>query len=150
MQLKKILVAIDGSENSFHVLDFTLDLAEKFSSSVTILNVAEVLPLSVVPQESANYSVSSTAAFAKDIRKIHEDILSKAVSHAKTAKPDVAVSSELREGDAASEIVNVAKDDKFDIIVIGHKASSRVSERFLGSVSEKVAHLSPFPVIIVK
>ena len=56
----------------------------------------------------------------------------------------------LRNGDPAVEIVNVAKDSGFDAIVIGHKGSGMVRERVLGSISEKVAHLAPCPVVIVK
>ena len=56
----------------------------------------------------------------------------------------------LKDGDPAVEIVNFAKDSGFDIIVIGHKGSGKVRERFLGAISEKVAHLAPCPVVIVR
>ena len=144
------MVAVDGSENSDRALDFALDLAEKFSSAVTVLNVSEVLAMGVVPQESTTYSFDNMSILGKDLLKIHEEILSKAVSHAKTVKPDLEVSSILRDGDPAVEIVNVAKDSGFDAIVIGHKGSGMVRERFLGSISEKVAHLASCPVVIVR
>jgi nucleotide-binding universal stress UspA family protein len=150
MLIRNILVAVDGSENSNRALDFALDLAEKFGSAVMVLNVSEVLAMGVVPQESTTYSFENMSILGKDLRKIHEEILSKAVSHAKTVKPDLAVSSMLRDGDPALEIVNVAKDSGFDAIVIGHKSSGMVRERFLGSISEKVAHLAPCPVVIVR
>ncbi|MEM1607544.1 MAG: universal stress protein [Candidatus Bathyarchaeia archaeon] len=37
--IKRILVAIDGSEHAYKALDFALDLAEKYSATVTIINV---------------------------------------------------------------------------------------------------------------
>ena len=150
MLIRNILVAVDGSENSNRALDFGLDLAEKFGSSVMVLNVSEVLAMGVVPQESTTSSFDSMSILGKDLRNIHEEILSKAVSHAKAVKPDLVVSSMLRNGDPAVEIVNVAKDSGFDAIVIGHKGSGMVRERVLGSISEKVAHLAPCPVVIVK
>lgn len=150
MLLRKILVAVDGSENSDNALDFALGLAEKFSSAILILNVSESPVMGVVPQESTSYPVGNMAVFAKDFLKIHEQILSKAVSHAKEAKPDLAISSMLKEGEPALEIVNVAKEGGFDVIVVGHKGMGRVAERFLGAVSEKVAHLATCPVIIVR
>ena len=131
-------------------LDFALDLAEKFSSALTILNVSEVLAMGVVPQESATYSFDNMSIISKDLLKIHEEILNKAVSHAKVVTPDLEVSSMLRDGDPANEIVNVAKDSGFDMIVIGHKGSGMMRERVLGRISEKVAHLAPCPVVIVK
>jgi nucleotide-binding universal stress UspA family protein len=56
----------------------------------------------------------------------------------------------LREGDPALEIVGESKDEGFDIIVVGHHGLGRVRELFLGNISEKVAHLAPCPVVIVK
>lgn len=150
MLIRNILVAVDGSENSNKALDFGLDLAEKFGSAVMVLNVSEVLAMGVVPQESTTYSFDNMSILGKDLRNIHEEILSKAVSHAKAVKPDLVVSSMLRNGDPAVEIVNIAKDSGFDAIVIGHKGSGMVRERVLGSISEKVAHLAPCPVVIVK
>ena len=150
MLIKNILVAVDGSENSDRSLDFALDFAEKFGSAVTVLNVSEVLAMGVIPQELTTYSFDNMSILGKDFRKIHEEILSKAVSHAKMVKPELVVSSMLRDGDPAIEIVNVAKDNSFDVIVIGHKGSGMMRERVLGSISEKVAHLAPCPVVIVR
>lgn len=146
---RKVLVAVDGSENSDRALDLALNLGEKYDSDIMILNVSGSLAMGVVPESTA-YSSGSLATFAKDLRKIHEEILSKAVAHAKMVKPDLAISSMLKEGDPALEIVTVAKEGGFDAVVVGHKGLGRVKELFLGSTSEKVAHLAPCPVIIVR
>jgi nucleotide-binding universal stress UspA family protein len=148
--IRNVLVAFDGSENSDRALDFALDLGEKYNAAVTVLNVSEPPSIGVVPQEPTAYSGSSMAVFAKDLRKLHEEILSKAVARAKAVKPDLAISWQLREGDPALEIVDVAKEGGFDVIVVGHKGMGRVKEFFLGSISEKVAHLAPCPVVIVR
>jgi nucleotide-binding universal stress UspA family protein len=150
MFVESILVAVDGSENSVRALDFALDMAEKYVSSVMILNVFDMLAVGVVPQESTAYSIGNMTTLGRDMRKIHEEILSKAVSHAKDFKPDLTISSMLRDGEPAVEIVNFAKDNGFDVIVLGHKGMGKLRERFLGSISEKVAHSAPCSVIIVK
>jgi nucleotide-binding universal stress UspA family protein len=150
MLIRNVLVGVDGSENSDRALDFALDLAEKFGASVTILNVSESLAMSGVPQESFAYPSGSTAVLAKDLRAIQNEIISKNVSHARAVKPNLAVSSMLKEGDPALEIVNAAKDGGFDVIVVGHRGTGRMRERLLGSISEKVAHNAPCPVVIVK
>jgi nucleotide-binding universal stress UspA family protein len=150
MVIRNILVGVDGSENSDRALDFALDLAEKFNASILILNVSESLAMGAVPGESLAYSGGNTAVFGKDLRKIHDEILSRNVARAKAVKPNVAVSSMLKEGDPALEIVNAAKEDSFDVIVVGHRGLGKLKELFLGSISEKVAHLAPCPVIIVR
>ena len=103
-----------------------------------------------VPMEPTTISGDSMVVFAKDLWKFHEEILSKAVAHAKTVKPAVAVLPKLRDGDTALEIVAAAKEGGFDVIVVGHSGSGRMREVFLGNVSEKVAHLAPCPVIIIR
>jgi nucleotide-binding universal stress UspA family protein len=148
--ISNVLVAVDGSENSDRALDFALELAEKFSAAVTVLNVGESPAMGAVPLEPTSVSGDSMVIFANDLRKFHEEILSKAVAHAKKVKPDVAVASRFRDGDPALEIVAEAKEGGFDVVVVGHRGQSRVRELFLGNISEKVAHLAPCPVVIVR
>ncbi len=143
-------MAVDGSENSERALDFALDLAEKYGAAVTVLNVAESPVMGAVPIEPTAVSGESMVLFAKDLRKFHEEILSKATSRASKAKPGISVSSKLREGDPALEIVAEAKEGRFDLVAIGHRGMGRVREIFLGNISEKVAHLAPCPVVIVR
>ena len=150
MLLKKVLVAIDGSENSGRALDFAVGISEKFDASVLILNVSEAISYNPNPAETMTSSNASMATVATDVSKIHEGILNKAVARAKAAAPGLAVSSMQRQGDAATEIVTVAKEGGFDVVVLGHKGLGKVKEFFMGSVSSKVAHLAPCPVVIVK
>jgi nucleotide-binding universal stress UspA family protein len=126
--IKSVLVAVDGSENSSRALDFALDLADKYGATLTILNVSESPPMGVVPFEPVTVSGD----------------------RAKELNPKLLISTKLREGDPALEIIAEAKEGKFGILVIGHRGSSRVREIFMGKISEKVSHLTPCPVVIVK
>jgi nucleotide-binding universal stress UspA family protein len=150
MQLNNILVAVDGSANSDRALDFALGLSEKFGAALAILNVSESLSMNAVPAEQSASSGASMASIAKDVGKIHEEVLRKAVARAREVKPGLVVSSIIRQGDPAAEIVNAAKEGGFDVIVVGHKGMGKVREFFMGTISEKVAHLAICPVIIVK
>ena len=142
-------MGVDGSENSDRALDFALDLAEKFNASITILHVSESLAMEAIPQESIAYSGGNTAALSKDLRQIYDEMLSRSVARAKAVKPNLSISSLLKVGDPALEIVNTAKEGGFDVIAVGHRGSGKKRELFLGGISEKVAHLTPCPLIIV-
>jgi nucleotide-binding universal stress UspA family protein len=147
----KILVVVDGSENSDRALDFALDIAEKYGVALMILNVSEPPAMGAVPMEPTSVSGESMVMFGKDLLKIHEEILRKAVAHAKIVKPEIAISSILREGDPAREIVALAKEEGVDLVVVGHECAGRVKEFFgLGGISEKVAHLAPCSVVIIR
>jgi nucleotide-binding universal stress UspA family protein len=147
--IKKVLVAVDGSENALRALGFALDLAEKYAASVLILNVFQLPAVSTSPNDPLVYS-SSRAAFIKDLQKVHEETLAKAVDEAKRLKPDLEIAAELRTGEPAAQIVEAAKEGSFDVIVVGHRGLSRLSEVFLGGVSERIAHLASCAVLIVK
>jgi nucleotide-binding universal stress UspA family protein len=152
MNITKVLVAIDESENSDRALKFALGLSEKFEAAITILNVSESLAINPNAAETMSSSTASMAEVAKDISKIHENFLSKAVAKAKSEKSSLEISSIQKQGDTAIEIVQTAKDGGFEIIVVGHRGQGkrRVQEFLMGSISEKVAHLAPCPVVIVK
>lgn len=147
----KILVAVDGSQNSDRALDFALDIAEKHGAALTVLNVSEPPAIGAVPMEPTAVSGESMVIFGKDLLKIHEEILRKAVAHAKIVKPEISVSTKLREGNPVLEIVSFAKEEGVDLVVVGHQGVGRVKEFFgLGGISEKVAHLAPCSVVIVR
>lgn len=146
--IKKILVAIDGSEHADKALEFTLDLAEKYSATVTIINVFQV-PMPGYLGEPFAYPIA-LADFTKEVKAVHEKILSKALKRAKELKSNLKISTMLKEGRPADEIVETAKEGNFDLIVMGHRGLGKVKEFFLGSVSDRVADEAHCPVLIVK
>jgi nucleotide-binding universal stress UspA family protein len=56
--IKKVLVAVDGSENSFRALRFALDLAEKYAASVLIVNILQFPAIYTNPNDKLVYSGS--------------------------------------------------------------------------------------------
>jgi len=62
----------------------------------------------------------------------------------------VAVEYRLCLGNAAAEIVALAKDEKCDLIVIGTHGRSGVGRLLLGSVAEAVLRRAPCPVLTLK
>jgi nucleotide-binding universal stress UspA family protein len=146
----KVLVAVDGSENSARALDFALDFAEKFGAELTVINVTESSAAASVPPEISAYPSETMVVVARDLRRYHEGLLEKILLKAKAAKPNVAVSTLLRDGNPANEIIAAAKEGNFDVVVVGHRGVSKVRELFLGSISEKVSHSLACTVIIVK
>ena len=68
----------------------------------------------------------------------------------KETKPNLKVSTKILEGRPADKIVETAKDDKTDLIVMGSRGIGGIREFFLGSVSDRVADEATCPVLIVK
>ncbi|MGE5556189.1 MAG: universal stress protein [Methanocella sp.] len=141
--VSNVLVAVDGSENSNRGLDFALEFAEKYGANLTIINVTE-------SSAAAAYAGDGMVSIARDLRKFHEEILNKALERAKTTHPAVSVSTSLREGDASNEIVNVANEGNFDVVILGHRGLGKVKGMLLGSISEKVTRSLACTVILVR
>jgi nucleotide-binding universal stress UspA family protein len=76
-------------------------------------------------------------------------ILSKADEKVKKEKPYLKVSTKLETGDPGEKIVETAKRENFDIIVMGRRGLGR-AEYALGSVSSNVADNAPCPVLLVR
>jgi nucleotide-binding universal stress UspA family protein len=158
----KILVGVDGSVGSEKALNYALEIADKFSASVLILNVFQMHPGVEYPPNMAQLTPSSgnsqapidsppnMASIVRDFRKVHEAVLSKAKERATKLKPNLRITAELKEGDAQSQIVETAANGEFDLIVIGHREDSKIKELFLGSTSERVAHRAKCAVLIAK
>jgi len=150
-----ILVAVDGSEHSKKALNYALDLVEKFDGKITLTHVyASVLPLGPPldtvsgPALTPPASAVVAAKIAENEKQMGKRILDEAERVAKEG--GISVDKVLREGDAVREIVAVAQEGKFDLIVMGHRGMSKLKEFLLGSVSEGVSHKAPCPVLIVK
>ncbi len=147
--ITKILVAIDGTDSGNRALDFGLDLAEKYSASVKILNVLNTPPVYSASTDAMTIS-ADTALLVKDLRKVHESILERALERAVNFKPHVQVKTELREGNPPDQIVLTAIEEGFDVIVIGQGDQSKARKFFLGSTSQRVANAAQCTVLIVK
>ena len=160
--ITKILVGVDGSKNSEKALDYALEVADKFSASILILNVFQPPPefgyqANMSSQFSASGNPQDTIgnqpnlfAFIKDLQKVHEAILSKAGERAIKLKPGLKITTELKEGNTPSQIIETAANGGFDLIVVGHMGESGIKEFLLGSTSERVAHQARCAVLVVK
>lgn len=147
--INKILIALDGSDPANKALNFALDIAEKFSAEVLIVTVVHetflpyiAIPGSIVPPTLANFS--------EELKESHEIVLKEALEESKKRNPDLKISTKLFKGHASDVIVESAKEEKVDLIVVGSRGLSGVKRFFLGSVSHNVAHHCECPVLIVK
>jgi nucleotide-binding universal stress UspA family protein len=142
--IEKMMIAVDGSKTANKALDYALSLAEKCGAEVQIISVVQTIG-SVTPSPQLVY-----ASFIYDLEKSVETVLAEAVKVAEEKTPDLKVSTRLLRGRPADEIVRLAKEEGFDIIVLGSRGLGGTEELFLGSVSDRVADKAECPVLIVK
>ena len=146
---KKILVAIDGSNLAYESLDYALDLARKYSAEVMVLTVIQ-MPSDIMLEQGAVFTPISSQSYREKLENYHKEILSEVAKRAKKSSPQIHFTTKLVEGRPADKIVETAKLESSDLIVIGSRGLGGIKEFFLGSVSDRVADEAPCPVLIVK
>ncbi len=138
-KIKKILVPLDGSSNSFRGLDTAINMARQCHATITGLYVAGIVKPRIGEPVSA-------------LEKILLDHAQKIMKKAKlkAAKKGILFFDMVSYGDEEKRIVDVAEKKNFDLIVIGSRGMGAAKEIFLGSTSNYVLHKSKKPVLIVK
>lgn len=146
--MKKILLATDGSEHSLHAARVLGDLiAGQPEAQVTVLHVAHVPQSFYITDENGN-KVTPEVPMDVMIRRSAEPILRRTLSA--LGLPEAQSVVEVQVGDPAEEIVDLARLEGYEMIVMGNRGLSHVKELLMGSVSHKVLHTAPCPVLIVR
>lgn len=144
--VKNILVAVDGSEYSKKALEFACEMADRFDSALHILHIPQGAAADrVMVLGGASVMVHASEEVIQEAgKKLMEEAL-KIASDSSRSK----VTTELRGGDPAQEIIASAAEQDADCIVIGSRGLGDFGGLLLGSVSHKVNHAAPCTCITV-
>ena len=138
---ENILLAVDGSEHSLHAARVASDLAQAMKSQTLRIVVAfEPIPVHLgepFMQETINARLSEAEAIAQ-----------KAVESVGTIS--AAIYTETLEGNPAEVILEMAKAQNSNVIVMGSRGLGKLAGLLLGSTSQKVVSRAPCPVLIVR
>ena len=139
----KVLLANDGSEQSDEATRFLRRFPHIENLEVTVLNCF-VTPTYAINETSADWIVefrNIADVGAKDIQTRTKDILK---------DTNVQLHFVTNEGHAGYEIVDYAKKNGFDLIMLGATGHSMLSRILLGSVSDYVATHAHCSVLVVR
>ncbi|MFK7809315.1 MAG: universal stress protein [Saprospiraceae bacterium] len=136
--MKKILIPVDFSSNSLSAMEYGLQLAKEFGISVTLI-------YSFDKQQPGNIMSSVRKILEEEAQIEMRNIL----SDAKKIAPDVPIDTLIAKGQAANEIIETAKGKDYDLIIMGTKGASGLTEIFIGSVANRVIAAAEVPTIVV-
>lgn len=137
ISLKKIIVATDFSYASSALISFASALAHRFHSEVI---VAHAIPDAALLPESAAFSPGESESAAK--QKIAE-ILRRA------ELDEVNVHGRLMKGDAATEILRIAREEFADLLIVGTHGHRGFRHFLIGSVCEEIVRRAACPVLTI-
>jgi nucleotide-binding universal stress UspA family protein len=141
----RLLVAVDGSEQSDNALAHAVRLAAETDGSVTIVHAVDptVQEVADAPPNGGDRLVVEDE---EDAEARADRILAAAVE---TVGDRVPVTTELLHGDPREVVPDLAASEGYDEIVVGHRGLSERQERVLGSVAKSLVEHSPVPVTVV-
>ncbi|HQT90784.1 MAG TPA: universal stress protein [Candidatus Kryptobacter bacterium] len=144
VSLKKILVPQDFSEYSLHALKYAVTFAELFKSELIILHIVEPI---VYPADFS-FGQVSIPAMEEEIRKHSEEQLNELVEREIPA--GIKATPMIRVGKPFIEIVEVAKGENADLIVISSHGRTGMDHVLFGSTADKVVRKAPCPVLTIR
>jgi nucleotide-binding universal stress UspA family protein len=135
-----IIVALDGSEQSVLALEHARAVAERFRSKLILVHA---FPHTSDLRDSMEYN----NLVALRIKKGEEII---ETARKQLGRTSIEVNEELLEGPASEAILSVAATRNADLIVMGSRGMGSLKGMVFGSVSTKVSHYAPCPVMVVR
>ena len=145
IRLNRVLVPTDFSEFSRLAVTYACAMAERFGAQLHVLHVVPD-PAMLVP-EAAVFSVESMQAQSDRLVTDAQKLLRQIPEGSQGSQP---VIRDVRVGAAFLEIIDYAKSQDIDLIVIGTHGRSGLSHILMGSVAERVVRAAPCPVLSVK
>ncbi len=143
--IKDILVPIDFSDTTDKIIAVAIEQALAFNATIHLLHVQ-------VPfVNAALHNMKSSLAYeesSQEIRKYDQEHLDKTAE--KIKNKGISTETTLVNGNPSEEILSYCEANNIDVTIIGSHGHGALNHIILGSVSEKVLHKSPCPVMVVR
>lgn len=142
MVFKKILIAVDDSDCSYKAAQTGFKLAKDLGAEVKLVCVVDEKYLIANPEFRTSYV---------DLYNLHLEQAEKIVNKiSKELAKGVKVEVETPRNNPAAAIIDMTKDWKADLVVMGTHGKSGIAKMFLGSTSQYVIRHLPVPCLIVR
>ena len=142
MTAQRFLVPVDFSEDANQAVEYAIALASKLGARVTLLHVIQLLPLG-----SGDMGVTVPYAYIQDLEA---DVTSRMQAYLERVTAGLEGEIAVVHGVPFQEILETAKTQQIDLIIMGTQGRTGLQHVLMGSVAEKVVRLAPCPVLVVR
>jgi nucleotide-binding universal stress UspA family protein len=143
--VRRIVCAVDFSENSGHGLEYAAALAEAAGAGLTVVHVVEMPPIATDPIVGVVFEPEDyyERLVREGTRHLHDFV------EAHVGEPSL-VTQIVGKGRAPAEILRTADQEAADVIVLGIQGRNAVDRFVFGSTADRVVRHASCPVLTVR
>jgi nucleotide-binding universal stress UspA family protein len=140
MQIKKIVVPVDGSDHSHRATEYAVELAGLTGARILLIHCHRPFP-ALLGEPYFQKAVSTILTHSDELLDPYRQILKSST---------VEFEDRILEGPPGHAICEVAQIEKSDMIIMGSRGHTNLEGLFLGSVTHRVLHAAPCPVLVIR
>lgn len=140
MEETKIVAAIDGSDYSDLVLDKTIQYATLLNASVLLVHCHRKFP-TLLGEPHRNEQIAEIISNAEELVRPYRERLEDV---------DITCENRIMEEPAAAMIVDIARIEESELIVMGSRGLNNLTGLIIGSVTNQVLQSAPCSVLVVR
>ena len=138
---ERILVAYDGSDGAKAALRQSIALATLLRAELHSISVEEHLPYYAASISEVKATKEETDEYFRGLTKQARDL---------AATSGVEMETVIRQGHEVEEIVRMAREGGFHLLVLGYHGHSGIFGRIMGSTAQSIVRLAPCSVLLAK
>lgn len=138
---ENILLAHDGSDGAHRAFEVAVGLASEQKARLSLVSVEEDLPRHAEIMEEINEAKDADDTYFGKL-----GIQAKRQAALRGVQLETIVAS----GHEVKAIVEIAREGRFDLLVVGFTGHSKIYEHLWGGTSQNLTRLAPCSVLVVK
>ena len=145
-KLKKILVALDGSELAEEALDPAVALAAQDGAELHLISVIWQVP----PVSMALASETVISGWIGEEKAKAQEYLDRTADKARARSPNVSVTTHVRRGEVSSTVRAVAEELNVDLVVLTTHGRGALKRSALGSTADRLLRSVERPLLLLR
>ena len=142
----KILIGVDDSAHSRAAVDFVRQMVWPQGTTIQVLTVVQ--PVIATYAEAYVPAPSYVGAFNQESLRHHQETA--AGAERELQREGLGTSAKVLNGDPRTELVEAARSERADLLVVGSHGRTGVAKLLMGSVAAHVVAHAPCSVMVVK
>jgi nucleotide-binding universal stress UspA family protein len=136
--MNRIMIATDGSEGGLAAVETGAELARSSGATATLVYVRDA------------EAPALTDAYSRRSLSLEQQRAERSVAESATRLADsgVAVETAVLAGDPAGKILELAREQRSDLVVVGSRGNGTIAEVLLGRVSGPLVRRADRPVLV--